>query len=511
MKARLSIDEYLQMVRSHCESFFPHHERAKWQDEDSDFMRKNIHKIGTELNEDTGLYECDPELGFCFMSNEDFSQSYTHAPKYEHAGRFFHSVSTTLYTCILYIPLDAASDDYINPEKKKKLHQLFKDNNQPPILCISIFGLSPDPHHTTAFVQHFHEKHLIPWVRKNFPLAKRKQFVRSDGCTGQFKCGRHFRWISQRTEAGGIVIEWSHSESCHGKDAGDREGGRVKFLLEQREMAHTRDNPTQMDTSEAVFQFCTGTDPEINNGRGNMQPQRDYFLKKGLGCYDRVFFYIGVKDVRHNLPECDSVKDSSKMHQFNDIGRSGFVRTRQMSCHRCSGCIALKPSQCQNLSHCGPLDVRQCNLTSSGRAEVPLLRSAPARSGAQLAPTLKVGDFVAIELDDVQVPWILGEVIVALHTHDSGDLETWMGSIKNGDKVLVVRRLEPVRPGSLMYMVTDKETHVFDTDVRLNTPLELVETRASKRNNANSSGVKRYTLKVCAKLQIDELCASTEV
>ena len=77
VKARLSIDEYLGMVRSHCESFFPHHERAKWQDEDSDFMRKNIHKIGTELNEATGLYECDLELGFCFMSNEDFSQIYT--------------------------------------------------------------------------------------------------------------------------------------------------------------------------------------------------------------------------------------------------------------------------------------------------------------------------------------------------------------------------------------------------------------------------------------------------
>ena len=86
-----------------------------------------------------------------------------------------------------------------------------------------------------------------------------------------------------------------------------------------------------------------------------------------------------------------------------------------------------------------------------------------------------------------------------------------MGSIKNGDKVLVVRRLEPVKPGSLMYKVTDKETHVFDTDVRLNTALELVQTRASKRNNANSSGVKRYTLRGCVKLQIDELCASTEV
>ena len=139
--------------------------------------------------------------------------------------------------------------------------------------------------------------------------------------------------------------------------------------------------------------------------------------------YERVYFYIGAKDAKHNLAECESVRDSSKMHQFNDIGRSGFVRVREMSCHRCSGCIKLQPGLCENHAFTGPLEVRECEFKRSGRAEVPLIRSAPTINGAALAQTLEPGDFVAIELDDVQIPWVLAEVLVSRHEHTTGDFE----------------------------------------------------------------------------------------
>ena len=184
VKTHGRIEEFLEMCDSHCTTFFPHHERAKWQDEDSAFMRRNIHKFGMVYNEGTGAYGQDGDLGYCLFSVEDFSNSYTHAPKYEHAGRFFHAITTTLYGCILYLPLDAASDSYIPPTEKAKLHKLFKENGKPPILMVSTFGISPDPHHTTAFVQHYHKKHLAPWLTKNFPLANRVHFLRSDGCVG---------------------------------------------------------------------------------------------------------------------------------------------------------------------------------------------------------------------------------------------------------------------------------------------------------------------------------------
>ena len=196
------------------------------------------------------------------------------------------------------------------------------------------------------------------------------------------------------------------------------------------------------------------------------------------------------------------------MHQFNDIGRSGFVRVRAMPCHRCSGSIKLQPGLIENHAFTGPLEVRECEFKRSGRAEVPLTRSAPAINGAALAQTLEPGDFVAIELDDVQIPWVLAEVLVSRHEHTTGDFECWMGLVKNHDQVLVVRRLEPAQPGSLMFKVTHKETHVSEKDLRLKASLGLVETRTSSRTTANvAPTTKRYTLQQAKKIQIDESCA----
>ena len=204
-----------------------------------------------------------------------------------------------------------------------------------------------------------------------------------------------------------VKTDHSHSESCHGKDRGDSEGGSFKFLGEQREMQHTIENPTQMDTTLALYDWAVGVD---ENGRGNIQPQKSLFEKKGVGVYRREVFYIGARSVKHNLPECAGVNDSSKMHQLLDIGRSGFLKVRALSCHWCKNCIALKPGLCENRERCGPMLVKEVKLKKSGRADVPLLRSTPALRGQALAQTLKVDDFICIELDDVQVPWVIAQV-----------------------------------------------------------------------------------------------------
>ena len=203
------------------------------------------------------------------------------------------------------MPLDAAADSYISPSEKAKLHALFKKENLASILMLSAFGISPDPHHTTAFVQHFRNHKLLPWMAQNFPHAKRQQFIRSDGCTGQFKCGKHFRYISSSTEKGLLPLDHSHSESCHGKDDGDHEGGCVKLLWETREMMHTATAPTQMDTSEEIYNYAIGTDIQP---QGNMQPQRTIYEKRGVAVYQRLFFYIGARDVNHNLAECQGAE-----------------------------------------------------------------------------------------------------------------------------------------------------------------------------------------------------------
>ena len=110
---------------------------------------------------------------------------------------------------------------------------------------------------------------------------------------------------------------------------------------------------------------------------------------------------------------------------------------------------------------------------------------------AALAKTLKVGDFVASAME-------LAEVLVAVHSHTEETIEAWMGTVRDDDQILIVRRLEPSRPGSFIYVVaTDSTTHVFEEDVRLKLDLEAVETGASTRSAA---AIKRYTLKATEKL-----------
>jgi hypothetical protein len=81
--------------------------------------------------------------------------------------RFFHSISTTIYGCILRIPLGAIKESKIGVDEREKLHALFNKHDLPHVLTICTFGISPDQGHDTAFVQHYHEKHLYPWLEEN--------------------------------------------------------------------------------------------------------------------------------------------------------------------------------------------------------------------------------------------------------------------------------------------------------------------------------------------------------
>jgi hypothetical protein len=67
----------------------------------------------------------------------------------------------------------------------------------------------------------------------------------------------------------------------------DPECGRIKCMLDAREMEHTQEAPTQMDTSRECHAYME----EV------MQPKRSLFDKKGVGVYERVFFFIESKAV----------------------------------------------------------------------------------------------------------------------------------------------------------------------------------------------------------------------
>jgi len=476
VKVTTSIEVFLEAFKTCMGTFFQHHERAKWQDDDWSVAWNNPALFGKELTADQG---------YVISAVEDFSQSYTHRPKREHAGRFFHSISTTIYGCCLRIPLKAFKDSFISAEEKARLVQVFEDNDLPPVLTICTFGISPDQGHDTAFVQHYHEKKLYPWLHENcHPIHM--YLMRSDGCTGQFKCGRHFRWLSCHTSKHPqeVVICHSHSESCHGKDISDPECGRIKYMLEAREMEHTLDIPTQMDTSEATFDYM---------GQ-KMQPKRSLFEKKGVGVYERVFFYIGAKDVKHNLAEVSSLPGSSTFHEFRDIGREGFLKCRVLSCHRCINCQKLRPNDCLNTHRTGEQLLKEVTLKSGGAVDVPLLRSSVGINGKANAKLVKSGSLFSVELDSTQEPWMIAKATSEVHAYEGETKETWMGRIEPGDSIINVVKLEPTTAGSNTFTDTEnKEMAVFDTDVRV-IDLKLEETvlRTSARHGNRVN--KKYVL-----------------
>ena len=176
------------------------------------------------------------------------------------------------------ISIDNLKDSFMSVGEKGRLKKLLKEQGLPPLVTITHVMVSLNPHHDTPVVQYFWKNKLYPWIWENtVGLEGGNMFVRSDNCGGQFKSGRHFRFISEHSSlphSRGMKLLWSHSESCHGKDLSDPECGRCKFCLEQEEMRHTEENPTEMKTSEEAYVFlvkkCTKTDRDIFRKKGKV-------------------------------------------------------------------------------------------------------------------------------------------------------------------------------------------------------------------------------------------------
>ena len=131
-------------------------------------------------------------------------------------------------------------------------------NKLPPEVIVMHFGITSNPHHDTAGIQHYFKHNLYPWLKKYTNSIGAHHIVRSDGCSGQMKSGRHFRWVSNfHTEDWNLdhIFLWTHSESAHGKDRVDSECGRMKYILRCHEMRDTFEAPTQLKSSREQFEL----------------------------------------------------------------------------------------------------------------------------------------------------------------------------------------------------------------------------------------------------------------
>jgi hypothetical protein len=210
-----SIEDFESEFRECIIEHLPHHTRAQLADQEWDYLWNHVHEF--------------PNSVACVT---DFSNSYLHKHKYEHMQQFWCEVSSTLLGCVMRIPIDNLSDAHMPADEKARLKQLLSNEGLPPLVTITHVLVTPNPHHDTAAVQHFWKEKLYPWMWENtVGLEGGCMFVRSDNCGGQFKSGRHFRFISEHSSlphSKGMRLLWSHFESCHGKDLS---GTRASLLL----------------------------------------------------------------------------------------------------------------------------------------------------------------------------------------------------------------------------------------------------------------------------------------
>ena len=432
------------------------------------------HDLATMQDYDWAETQADFPRGH-FTSVQDFSMSYRHQRRVRHQSLFFQEVSSTLYGAVLRFHLDDLSDDYISAEEKARLRAGFAKHNENPIITITIADVSADPTHDNAYVQNFNDKLTAFAESIKAPGVKWVcHHARSDGCKAQYKCAQHFYYISRQQATTGIRLDWQFSCSCHGKDLVDPEMGRAKAMAREHENNVGDNDNKSLRTTAELYSFLS---------THFKKPTRDLLLKKMRGIYKREVWITQVKGegaVNRRVKQCDTLDGSSKLHQFEDIGIEGFLRVRERSCHRCPDCWGGRSDFCccMDMQHYPSELVELKPFTTPSRS---LTRSQLSKEGEEMSETVAEGDYICVEVDSLQEPWMIARVRRAAYSwpESVGSQYHWMGKVIPNDRVLWVQKLEG---SGNVFTITEKEFPVFVEDVRsVKLKMTAVKTRKSSR------------------------------
>jgi len=166
------------------------------------------------------------------------------------------------------------------------------------------------------------------------------------------------------------------------------------------------------------------------------------------------------------------------MHQFEDIGRPGFIRVRERSCHRCKSCWEGNSERCSTITMLN-YPSRILELKPVTTPQRSLTRSKLSEEGMTMAATVVPGDFVCCEIDSQQEPWMIGLAETGLIKYEGGEQITWMGRIMAGDLLIWATKLEG---SGNIFGATEKRVPIFAEDIRLiKFPMKQLETRTSSR------------------------------
>ena len=280
----MKIDDFIKMLDTdpkQLPDFLPHHNRAKFLDNDWKLLFDDVSRMdeNLRLHEDYDLeHWWDlPEDKWLTLpvqnqiaSIVDYANSYDSEHKDEHMQQFWSHASTTILGNCTKIPIQLLNDEFFKERARKsgsgrsaadermEALRVCAKNKLPPEVIVMHFGITSNPHHDTAGIQHYFKHNLYPWLKEYTSSIGAHHIVRSDGCSGQMKSGRHFRWVSNfHTEDWNLdhIFLWTHSESAHGKDRVDSECGRMKYILRCHEMRDTFEAPTQLKSSREQFEL----------------------------------------------------------------------------------------------------------------------------------------------------------------------------------------------------------------------------------------------------------------
>jgi hypothetical protein len=263
----------------------------------------------------------------------------------------------------------------------------------------------------------------------------------------------------------------------------------------------------------AVIEGLTADDHirvEIADGVHLTQPIEKKAMK---GIWRRGFwFYLaaGPTGIKRTSKEVETLEGSSKMHQFEDIGVSPFVRYRKKSCHQCSSCWNGRSDECEREAIAGPSKKWELKLKSGANAEVALTRSALEREGDEMDATVLADEFIAVEVDSLQEPYVIGRALGQVQVYTGPRKREFMGWLEEGDKVI---RIEAYRGLGPILTPTGREFFCYHGDVRVaQLAVEPIETRASRRAAAVVGAAQTFRLadgeraKIVKRLPLEVAC-----
>ena len=454
------LDEWL------TDTFLSHHNRAKFLDNDWKLLWDDVSKVDARMaakeqeepaehGEPVHWWDLPEEQWLDLDINQeiamviDYANSYETEHKDEHMQQFWSHQSTTILGCAMKIPVQMLNDKFFEEravyektgrlamQERMECLRVLAANKMPPEVVVMHFGITSNPHHDTAWIQHFFQHNLYPDFFQKYTVSKGARLtVRSDGCAGQMKSGRHFRWIANyHTYDWNLdhILLWTHSESAHGKDRCDSECGRLKYILRCHEMRDTPELPTILQSALAQYEHLD------NNHRATRRTLRQ---KKGKGTYYRFFHWMPAKSIRplSSLAEVNTLSGTvtMKSHFFRNCKHTKKISVREIACLSCSQCTLHKYRRCENAGFCGHMVERDVNLKSNARehaAETRLSQRVQAE-GRERAQRVKAGMFIGSECTNETEPYIVSIALTDPMIWAGEDDTCWMGKITAGAVLL---------------------------------------------------------------------------